>query len=168
MSQITTHRRTTSAILQGAKDLITSVGIAKASMVEIADISEVSRATLYNHYRDKDSVLRALAASEVARLIAIAQSASNSTDALEALSIQISNDAALASMRLRDQGILATLLIAQSDPLWISLQNALAQVLADHNTASLALRWLIGQGLAPLTPIQSRIQAEALTLHANF
>ncbi len=168
MSQITTHRRTTSAILQGAKDLITSVGIAKASMIEIADISEVSRATLYNHYRDKDSVLRALAASEVARLIAIAQSATNSTNALAALSIQISNDGALASMRLRDQGVLATLLIAQSDPLWISFQGALAQVLDDQNTASLALRWLIGQVIAPLTPIQSRIQAESLTSHANF
>ncbi len=137
-------------------------------MVGIADISEVSRATLYNHYRDKDSVLRALAEAEVARLIAIAASATNSTDVLEALSIQISNDAALASMRLRDQGALATLLISQSDPIWVSFHNALAQALDDHNTASLALRWLIGQVIAPLTPIQSRIQAESLTTRADF
>ncbi len=166
--QVATHRRTTAAIAQGAKELIATVGLNKASMIEIADISEVSRATLYNHYRDKESVLRALAESEMARLIAIAQSAPNTTDALEALSIQISADPALASMRHRDPGALATILAAQSDSLWNQFHNALAEILSDHNTASLAIRWLIGQALAPLTPTQSRLQAEALTTRANI
>ncbi len=166
--QVATHRRSTTAIVQGAKELIALVGLNKMSMIEIADISEVSRATLYNHYRDKESVLRALAESEMARLIAIAQSATTTTDALEALSIQISTDPALASMRLRDQSILTTILSAQSDSVWNQFHNALAEVLSDHNTASLAIRWLIGQALAPLTPTQSRLQAEALTTRANI
>ena len=97
--QVTTHRRTQSAILSGAKSLITTVGLAKMTMVEIADISEVSRATLYNHYRDKESVIAALCESEMARLISIANSATNATDALELLSNQISTDTAIANMR---------------------------------------------------------------------
>ena len=100
--QASTHRRTQSAILSGTKNLIATVGLAKMSMIEIADTSEVSRATLYNHYRDKDSVIVALCESECARLIAIAQSAPNAIDALELLSIQISTDSALARMRTHD------------------------------------------------------------------
>ena len=81
--QVNTHRRTQSAIMSGAKNLIATVGLAKMSMIEIADTSEVSRATLYNHYRDKESVILALCESECARLIAFAHSAPNATDALE-------------------------------------------------------------------------------------
>ena len=44
-------------------------------MIEIADASEVSRATLYNHYRDKNAVLMALITAEVERLVEAAQRA---------------------------------------------------------------------------------------------
>jgi AcrR family transcriptional regulator len=37
-------------------------------MIDIADLSEVSRATLYNHFRDKDAVLYSLLSREVIRL----------------------------------------------------------------------------------------------------
>ena len=38
-------------------------------MIDISDASEVSRATLYNHYRDKNAVLQALLTSEVEELV---------------------------------------------------------------------------------------------------
>ena len=74
--QVATHRRTQSAILEATKSLIATTGLKKMSMIEIADASEISRATLYNHYRDKESVVLALCESELARLVEIAQNAS--------------------------------------------------------------------------------------------
>jgi AcrR family transcriptional regulator len=84
--QVATHRRTTSAILSTTKELIARSGVAKISMIEISDESEVSRATLYNHYRDKESVLRALAESEFARLITVAQKGTTPQEILQLLS----------------------------------------------------------------------------------
>ncbi len=166
--QAATHRRTQSAILEGTKNLIASVGLAKMSMIEIADTSQVSRATLYNHYRDKESVLAALCDSEIRRLVAIAQSASNPTDALQGLSIAVSSDAALAHMRINDPAPLAQALAATSNPLWIQFNEALAMILGSPVVAELATRWLIGQGLQPLTVEDSRLQAEFLISRANL
>jgi len=166
--QASTHRRTQSAILHGAKNLIATVGLAKMSMIEIADTSEVSRATLYNHYRDKDSVIAALCESECARLIAIAQSAPNAIDALELLSIQISTDGALANMRVHDPAPLALGLAKTDTPLWSGIADALAVITGSQVLADCALRWLIGQALQPLTPHDSRLQAELLISRANI
>lgn len=166
--QASTHRRTQSAILEGTKTLIATVGLAKMSMIEIADTSEISRATLYNHYRDKDSVIAALCESEFARLIAIAQSARHATDALELLSIQISTDAALAHMRMHDPAPLALGLAKTDSRLWASFSDALAVITGSQVLADLALRWLIGQALNPLTLEDSRLQAELLISRANI
>lgn len=166
--QAATHRRTQSAILEGAKHLIATVGLAKMSMIEIADISEVSRATLYNHYRDKESVLAALCDLELRRLVAIAKNASHPTDALEALSIAVSGDAALAHMRTNDPAPLAQAMAATSNPMWIQFNESLALVLGSQVLADLAIRWLVGQGIQPLTPDDSRLQAEFLFSRANI
>jgi len=166
--QANTHRRTQSAILTGTKELIATVGLAKMSMIEIADTSEVSRATLYNHYRDKESVIAALCESECARLIAIVQSAPNATDALELLSIQISTDGALAHMRVFDPAPLTLALAAIDNPLWNNLCDALAVISGSQVLADLALRWLVGQVLNPLTPEDSRLHAELLISRANI
>jgi len=166
--QANTHRRTQSAILTGTKCLIATVGLAKMSMIEIADTSEVSRATLYNHYRDKESVIAALCESECTRLIAIVQSAPNATDALELLSIQISTDAALAHMRSHDPAPLTLAMAATTHPLWNNLCDALAVISGSQVLADLALRWLVGQVLNPLTLDDSRLHAELLISRANI
>ena len=166
--QASTHRRTQSAILAGTKELIATVGLAKMSMIEIADTSQISRATLYNHYRDKDSVIAALCESEIHRLIAIAHSAPNAIDALELLSIQISTDMALAHMRIHDPAPLASALAATADPLWAAFSDCLAVITGSQVVADLALRWLVGQALQPLTPYDSRLAAELLISRANI
>jgi AcrR family transcriptional regulator len=166
--QAATHRRTQSAILEGAKHLIATVGLAKMSMIEIADTSQVSRATLYNHYRDKDSVIAALCDSEIRRLVAIAQSSSNPTDALEALSIAVSSDSALAHMRINDPAPLAQAMSATSSPMWIQFNKSLAKILGSQILADLATRWLIGQAIQPLLIEDSRLQAEYLFSRANL
>lgn len=166
--QVATHRRTQSAILEGAKTLIATSGLKKMSMIEIADISEVSRATLYNHYRDKESVIRALCESEMSRLVAIAQSATNATEALELLSIQVSQDLALKAMRTSDPDALAVALTQQDDQLWKAFAIAMSHIVADAQICELAIRWLLGQALHPLNPQQSRAQAEAITGFAHI
>ena len=165
--QVATHRRTQNAILEATKQLIATTGLKKMSMIEIADVSEVSRATLYNHYRDKDSVIRSLCESEMQRLVAIAQVAPDATSALEQISIEVSADKALASMRRQDPDFLALALSAQNDTLWKAFSIAMGHLLGQEK-GELATRWLIGQALHPITPAQSRAQAEAITAIAHL
>jgi AcrR family transcriptional regulator len=165
--QVATHRRTQNAILEATKQLIATTGLRKMSMIEIADVSEVSRATLYNHYRDKDSVIRSLCESEMQRLVAIAQVAPDATSALEQISIEVSADKALASMRRQDPEYLALALSAQNDTLWKAFSIAMGHLLGQEK-GELATRWLIGQALHPITSTQSRTQAEAITSIAHL
>lgn len=165
--QVATHRRTQNAILDATKQLIATTGLKKMSMIEIADVSEVSRATLYNHYRDKDSVIRSLCESEMQRLVEIAQAAPDATSALEQISLEVSADKALAAMRRQDPDSLTIALAAQSDTLWKAFSIAMGHLLGSHK-GELATRWLIGQALHPITPAQSRAQAEAITSIANL
>jgi AcrR family transcriptional regulator len=165
--QVATHRRTQNAILEATKQLIATTGLKKMSMIEIADVSEVSRATLYNHYRDKESVIRALCESEMQRLVEIAQAAPETTSALERISIEISTDKALAAMRTQDPDSLTIALAAQTDTLWKAFSIAMGHLLGTGKS-ELATRWLIGQALHPITATQSRAQAEAITGIANL
>jgi AcrR family transcriptional regulator len=165
--QVATHRRTQNAILEATKQLIATTGIKKMSMIEIADVSEVSRATLYNHYRDKESVIRALCEAELARLVEIAQNAPDSTAALQQISLQVSSDPALAAMRVQDPDQLLLALTKHDDNLWKAFAIALNHLLGQAQGA-LALRWLLGQALHPLTAEQSHSQAEAITGIANL
>ena len=165
--QVATHRRTQNAILEATKQLIATTGLRKMSMIEIADVSEVSRATLYNHYRDKDSVIRSLCESEMQRLVGIAQVAPDATSALERISIEVSADKALASMRRQDPDFLALALSAQNDTLWKAFSIAMGHLLGQEK-GELATRWLIGQALHPITSTQSRTQAEAITSIAHL
>jgi AcrR family transcriptional regulator len=165
--QVATHRRTQNAILEATKQLIATTGLKKMSMIEIADVSEVSRATLYNHYRDKDSVIRALCEFEMQRLVEIAQIAPDATSALEQISIKISGDKALAAMRTQDSDLLTIALSAQGDTLWKAFSIAMGHLLGSEK-GELATRWLIGQALHPINSAQSRAQAEAITSIANL
>jgi AcrR family transcriptional regulator len=165
--QVATHRRTQNAILEATKELIATTGLRKMSMIEIADVSEVSRATLYNHYRDKDSVIRSLCESEMQRLVEIAQAAPDVTSALEQVSIEISADKALAAMRRQDPDFLTLALSAQSDTLWKAFAIAMGHLLGQEK-GELATRWLIGQALHPISSTQSRTQAEAITSIAHL
>lgn len=166
--QVQTHRRTESSILAATKHLIATVGITKMTMIEIADSSEVSRATLYNHFRDKESVILALCQSESGRLINIALNASHATSALELLSIQVSTDSALAHMRTHNPAHLSIGVSAIHNRLWTDLTDTLCEITGSQVLSDLSLRWLIGQVFNPLTPQDSRLQAELLISRAHL
>jgi AcrR family transcriptional regulator len=162
------HRRTESAILEGTKALIAQHGVSNISMIEIADASEVSRATLYNHYRDKNAVLEALITAEVERLVALASRAGTPADALETLSREISADSALASMRVHDADLLIAIMSRAENPLYLVLAQCIYQSTKSEAATGLAMRWLLGQVMQPITAKQSREQAEFLVERTLF
>jgi AcrR family transcriptional regulator len=166
--QASAHRRTEAAILEGTKDLISRSGIAGLSMIEIADHSEVSRATLYNHYRDKDAVLAALVASEVARLAELATSAGTPADALESLSISISSDPAIAAMRIYDADALVAAMTNTASEHYITIAQIIFGATKSQAGTGIAMRWLLGQAMQPITPEQSREQAVLLVENTLF
>ena len=164
---MTSYRRTRSAILQGAKTLVAKDGLHRANMVDIADISEVSRATLYNHFRDKSSVMRALLESEVERLLHIADGDLSTEAVLTLISQEISADAALATLRRTDPGALTELLTNIEDPLWNQIQQTLLRILGDSTVSSITQRWLVAQIMQPLNGVKNREQASAIVQLVN-
>jgi len=137
-------------------------------MIEIADASEVSRATLYNHYRDKNAVISALITAEVELMIELAGKAGTPADALEKLSLYISSDPALAAMRQHDQSALTQALSHSDHPLYLELARSLYGATKSEAGTGVAMRWLIGQVMQPLNAKQSREQAELLVDRTLF
>jgi len=137
-------------------------------MIEIADASEVSRATLYNHYRDKNAVISALIAAEVEHMIELANKAGTPADALEKLSLYISADTALAAMRIHDQSTLTSALSHADHPLYLEIARCLYSATKSEAGTGVAMRWLIGQVMQPLSIKQSREQAELLVDRTLF
>jgi TetR/AcrR family transcriptional regulator, transcriptional repressor of aconitase len=162
------HRRTEEAILEGTKSLIARSGISGLSMIEIADHSEVSRATLYNHYRDKDAVLAALVSSEINRLAELAIKAGTPADALESLSISISADPALAAMRIHDAEVLVKAMTNTSSEHYITIAQIIYGATKSQAGTGIAMRWLLGQVMQPITAEQSRDQALLLVENTLF
>ena len=137
-------------------------------MIDIADASEVSRATLYNHYRDKSAVLEALITAEVDRLVTIASRAGTPADALESLSREISSDAALSAMRIHDADTLIAIMTHSENPLYLVLARSIFEATKSEAGTGLAMRWLLGQVMQPISPKQSREQAELLVDRTLF
>ena len=137
-------------------------------MIDIADASEVSRATLYNHYRDKNAVLEALVTLEVEKLVELAQRSGTPADALETLSKAISSDSALASMRIHDAEMLIAIMSHAENPLYLGLATCIYEATKSEAGTGLAMRWLLGQVMQPISPKQSREQAELLVERTLF
>ena len=90
-----TNQRSRTAILSGAKKVIAQVGSYESNMLDIAEQAQVSRATVYNHFSDKEEMILTLVESEILRLATLAGSAENPAAALFLLSREISIDPAL-------------------------------------------------------------------------
>ena len=158
-----TQQRSRLAILAGAKKVITEVGSYESNMMDIADRAEVSRATIYNHFVDKEEMMHTLLASEVDRLIAGARAVANKVEALTFLSQEISSDDALAKMVETDHDDIIALITITDNPLWIHIHREVASIFeAGESETGLILRWLLAQITSPLPFDQSRIQATAL------
>ena len=162
------HSRTESAILETLKTLIAQKGLTATTMIDISVESQVSRATLYNHYRDKSAVVLALLTSELQRLRELMQSVGAPAAVLEELSLEISGSEALAMMRLSDPTALAFALTDSKHPLWLEFHAAILEVTKLEICTSLAVAWLKSQVLSPITPQQSADEAALLVERTLF
>jgi len=161
-------QRSRTAILAGAKIVIGEVGSYESNMVDIAARAQVSRATVYNHFADKEEMMLSLLESEILRLADLAKAATSTKDALLVLSREISGDVALRKMTVTDPTDIAAFITIGAHPLWAVVQESLTKIFGLDNS-SLVLHWLLGQVASPLTPAESAHQATQLSsaLNAN-
>ena len=137
-------------------------------MIDISAESQVSRATLYNHYRDKNAVVQALLANELIRLKELMVNIGTPAAVLERLSLEISGDESLKMMRLSDPTALAFALTDSANPLWLEFHAAILDITKLDVCTSLAVAWLKSQVLAPITPAQSADEAALLVERTLF
>ncbi len=154
------NQRSRTAILSGAKIVITEVGSYESNMNDIAARAEVSRATVYNHFSDKEEMMLSLLESEILRLYDIAKKAPTKRDALYALSFEISKDPALRKMVETDPLDIAKFVTATQHPLWILIKSSLDSLFGE--SSGVVLQWLISQVASPLTPAESSKQADQI------
>jgi hypothetical protein len=101
-------------------------------------------------------------------MIDLANKAGTPADALEKLSLYISTDGALSSMRIHDKEALTEMLSHAEHPLYLDLAKCIFAATKSAAGTGVAMRWLMGQALQPLTPAQSREQAELLVDRTLF
>lgn len=157
------HRKTRNALVTTALALVCEKGLAGTNMIEIADRARVSRASLYNHFRDKNEVFLAVLELELERIINLALRTSSISERLFIISREISSHPALARVVSTDPATIAIILANRESESWVKIYQALASVIAtDATGAAIVLRWLVGQVFLPLSDEHSRGGAAAL------
>jgi hypothetical protein len=71
-------------------------------------------------------------------------------------------------MRRNDPEILTQAFSTQDHVLWKAFSVAITHIVGDEKKSALVVRWLLGQTLSPLTPEQSRSQAQGIAGIANL
>ena len=150
-------------LFRSAKNLLASSGVSGTNMIEIADKAQVSRASLYNHFRDKHEVFLALVETEIERIATLALVAQSRADALYMISREVSGHEGLRRALEVDGDLMAVALTARDHKVWVDIYSELAKIFAtDVVGVGLLLRWLMGQVTAPLSDEHSRQQADRL------
>jgi len=161
--QSATSNKSRAAIFNGAKLIIAEVGNYQSNIADIALRSQVSKATIYNQFADKAEMTEYLVESEVIRLTDLALAASSRQEALNLLSIAISQDQALRKLVESDPTDIAKLVTISNHPTWVLAHQGIAKVFgADAAICGLILRWLIGQIPSPITKEESLAQSKRL------
>lgn len=148
-------------LLEGAARAFADNGVRRSTMQSIAAAAGVAKATLYNHFRTKDDVARALLAVELDRLTELA-GARPPGEALAALSDALGGHPVLRRLAEVEPDVLAGLLAVDRDR-WVELRDRLAGALrTDTDGADLAARWLLGVVVQPGRSIDRHRQAARL------
>ena len=140
--------RTRAVLVAGAARAFADAGVRGATMQEVAAAAGVAKATLYNHFRTKDEIVRALLDAELERLTALATSLPRE-QALAALADELGEHPVLRRLAAGEPETLMELLDV-SAPTWGALTDRLAAALdSDRDGAETCLRWLLGVVLQP-------------------
>ena len=162
-----TYRTVHESIIVAAKKLIAEQGFRAMNVVDLASEAEVSRATLYNHFRDKEAIGIALAQYEVEGALAFL---GTPADFLINFATVISQSEVLKALREHDRDLLPTIFMPNYDevagPIWRQVGEVLNHRLGE--AAPIAFIWLVGQALAPLSVESIRTQVEAMLPRTLF
>ena len=157
------HRKTRNALLTTALSLISEKGLTQTNMIEIADRARVSRASLYNHFRDKNEVFLAVVEMELERILQLAMRERDVAARLAIISRELSSHGALQMSMAKDPGLIAQILAKHDGEIWSKIYQGLAAAVAsDSAGTALTLRWLIGQIFIPLTLEHSEAQSKRI------
>ncbi|MGX7679919.1 TetR/AcrR family transcriptional regulator [Jatrophihabitans sp. DSM 45814] len=135
--------RSHDAILRGAARAVETSG-SRISMSQVAAEAGVAKATLYNHFRTRDDVLRALLLDELDRIIAEI-SHLQLARALARAAATISGHPLLEALGARDSEMLAQLArVDVRSAGWLRVAEATDVLLARHGRRGgpTVLRWL--------------------------
>lgn len=153
--------RTRIALLDGARLVLSEVGVREANMITIADRSRVARATLYNHFRDKEEILYALLDSEIARMSELAKCASNRSEVLFLLSRDIFDNGVLRKVAELEPHLIARMVTISESEKWGQVRETLQSVLyCSRESGELVLRWLLSQFFSPIPESARRSAVE--------
>ena len=149
--------------MDAARGLLSESGITGTNMIEIADRAQVSRASLYNHFRDKHEVFVGLVETEIERISTLALVAQSRAEALYMISREVSGHDGLRRAIERDGELMTAALTARDHRVWVEIYAQLSKIFAtDVVGVGLVLRWLMGQVTAPLSEEHSREQARRI------
>jgi AcrR family transcriptional regulator len=155
--------RTRAGLLEGAARAFAERGLRRSTMQSVAAAAGVAKATLYNHFRTKDEVARALLAAEVDRLLALVAGLP-ARAALRTLADEVAGHPVLRRLAGDEPEVLTALLGAAPDG-WADLVHRLGEALrTDAEAGEVIARWLVGVVLQPGDPAVRRGTAARLAV----
>ena len=138
------------------------------TMADVADAGGLARATLYNHVRDKQSLLQLVLAHEVRELAKAFSAASTMPIALTTTARAIAEHPALVGQRLYEPLALAPIAVPGSGEGWDAIRELTRQALAARGgkateaQVDLLLRWLASFVAVPSDEASRTSQASEL------
>ena len=132
--------RARAGLFAGALACIAKQGVKATSMIEIADEGKIARATLYNHFRSKQELLRALISVEIARGIASAEKAEDLRGAMSALLTFIATHDALRFIAVSEPTVFGRMMAATADSLWVTFREECDRLFEKHGVSSAVQR----------------------------
>ena len=153
--------RTRQGLLEGAARAFADAGVRGSTMLSIARAAGVAKATLYNHFRTKDEVARALLAAELRRLTDTGRGRPLA-DALLVIGSEVAGHPVLRRLAADEPAVLVRLLAAPVEE-WRSVIEAVATALElASDDAAFVGRWLVGLALQPGSAAARRREAVRL------
>ncbi len=140
--------RTRLGLLAGAFRAFAEHGLRRSTMQSVARAAGVAKATLYNHFRTKDDVVRALLAAEYDRLTVLARGLPLA-DALVALSDELGGHPVLRRLVETEPDVLGALLTVGGERWSVAVTDLGAALGLGEDAAEVVARWLLGVVLQP-------------------
>ena len=160
--------RARTAALAGARAALAERGVRALTMVDVADKAGLARATLYNHVRDKESLLEMVIRDELATCESMLASGASVATSLGVTAGYLAGHPALVGIRNIEPAALTGLAAPGTDGLWEEARTCISRGLArdgrtpDAIAVDLVLRWLCSVVVAPAAPEALTGQARAL------